>query len=160
MENVEGTVLTFDPRWETFRWTGTFDRHRATYTYSTPSGYTVLKLETDAETLEIAYTGREVPALAETLEALLFGYRIFRRFLDFLEREHPEILRRIREYHGMPLIERLQAFVVGSASREELLMELRRAVAEEDYERAAFIWDQLRALERRHREAQAPSQNQ
>ena len=213
--NVQESGLEFDPTRETFRWKGRFDQHRATYDHTASSGRTVLRLESDADTLEIVYTGREdqhpggllsrlpyrvelgahhawrddlvhaeldgssreavqavlesffhsgvkagieeLPeAVAERLEALLYGYRIFRRFLAFLEREYPAVLERVGAHRGVPFLQRLRAFVVGTESPEELLIELRRAVAEEDYERAAFIRDQITA---RQRESPPPGQD-
>jgi hypothetical protein len=87
----------------------------------------------------------------ETVEALLFGYRTYRRFQEFLDRESPDFVRQIQEYRGRPLLELLEAFTGGEKSREELLIELRRAVSEEDYEQAAMIRDRLKALEMRGR---------
>jgi hypothetical protein len=87
----------------------------------------------------------------ETVEALLFGYRTYRRFQEFLDRESPDFVRQIQEYRGRPLLELLEAFTGGEKSREELLIELRRAVSEEEYERAAMIRDRLKALEMRDR---------
>ncbi len=202
-EGGKTPLITFDEAREVFRWEGTFEDKKATYTHSGALGHASLRIEAAADTLTVACFPRDfqeddasawlpyrvevnartvyrsdllegeaeplvrrvlegyferglktgIDALAlpqmEALETLLFGYRTYRRFIEFLGREQPDFLRQLQEYRGKPLLELLEPFRGGKKSREELLIEMRRAVSEEDYERAAIIRDRLRALEDR-----------
>lgn len=84
---------------------------------------------------------------AEALETLLFGHHTFRRFLEYLSREFPGFIAQMREHRSRPLSEMLAPFRGEAKSTEELVLELKAAVAAEDYHRAAAIRDQLKALE-------------
>lgn len=83
----------------------------------------------------------------EAIEALLFGYHTFRRFQDFLKKEYGEFLNQVHRYQGKSLLELITPFKREGKSREELELELRKAVFEENYERAALIKRELQALE-------------
>lgn len=93
----------------------------------------------------------------EVLEGLLSGYQTYRRFVEFLNREYPDFVRQIKEYRGKPLLELLEPFRGGRKSREELLIEMRKAVSEEDYELAAVIRDRLRRLDSQDAQGQRSS---
>jgi hypothetical protein len=84
---------------------------------------------------------------AQAIETLLFGHHTFRRFLEYLGREFPGFISQMREYRSKPVSELLAAFKGETKSREELLLEMKGAIAAEDYQRAAAIRDQLKALE-------------
>lgn len=83
----------------------------------------------------------------EALETLLFGHHTFRRFLEYLTKDFPDFITQIRKYRGKPLSEMLAVFKAEAKSKEELLIEMKGAVAAEDFPRAAAIRDQLKALE-------------
>lgn len=82
----------------------------------------------------------------DTLEALIFGYHTLKRFRSFFPKAYPDFSREIDGYQRKPVTEQLLAFQPQAKSQDELEIEIKKAIFEEDYMKAAQIRDQIRKL--------------
>lgn len=82
----------------------------------------------------------------DSLEALIFGYHTFKRFRAFLQKAYPDFSKEMDGYKRKPLMERLLSFRPQEKTQDELEIEIKKAIFEEDYLKAAQIRDQIRKL--------------
>lgn len=86
------------------------------------------------------------PKTKQTFEIMIFGYFTYKRFIDYLEKHFPEYLKKVREFGGKPVSEILDVFKSANLSIEELEIELKKAISNEQYERASFLRDKIKSL--------------
>ena len=77
---------------------------------------------------------------------LLFGFLTYRRFQSFLSEHFPSFAQRASSHAGRPVQEILDGFRSGDRSPEELDWDLRKAIRDEDFEKAALLRDRIRRL--------------
>lgn len=86
------------------------------------------------------------PKAKEILEILIFGYFTYKRFIDCVEKHFPDFFKKIRSYGGKPITEIMDVFKSSNISREELEIEIKKAINREEFEKAAFLRDKLKSL--------------
>ncbi len=86
------------------------------------------------------------PRTQETLDILIFAYFTHKRFISFLEKHYPDFIEEIRQYRGKPVSQILDVFKSTDRSIEELEMELKRSIHNEDFEKATLLRDQIKSL--------------
>ncbi|MBI5185855.1 MAG: UvrB/UvrC motif-containing protein [Nitrospinae bacterium] len=86
------------------------------------------------------------PESQESINALIFGYHTFQRFKAYIKESYPDFCQEIENYKRRSLKDSLSLFQPGEKTEDELEIEIKKAVFEEDYERAARIRDQLKKL--------------
>lgn len=82
----------------------------------------------------------------ETLDVLIFGYFSYKRFIEFLKKHFPYFINECRKYSGEPTAKIMDIFKSSNLSVEELEIELKQAVRNEDYEKAALLRDKIKLL--------------
>ncbi len=82
----------------------------------------------------------------EVLEVMVFGYFTYKRFLSFVENHFPDFYDKMSHYGGKPVSEILEVFKSTNLSKKELELELKKAVLEEDFEKASFLRDKIKSL--------------
>lgn len=82
----------------------------------------------------------------ETLDVLIFGYFSYKRFIEFLKKHFPNFINECRKYSSEPTAKIMDIFKSSNLSVEELEIELKKAVRNEDYEKAALLRDKIKSL--------------
>jgi hypothetical protein len=80
----------------------------------------------------------------ESINALIFGYHTFSRFKACLKETYPDFWQEIENYKRRSLKDSLSLFQPAEKSEDALEIEIKQAIFEEDYERAARIRDELK----------------
>ncbi len=83
----------------------------------------------------------------ETLDVLIFGYFTYKRFIEFLKKHFPDFINECRKYSSEPTAKIMDIFKSSNLSVEELEIELKNAISNEDYEKAALLRDKIKSLE-------------
>ncbi|MCR4292347.1 MAG: UvrB/UvrC motif-containing protein [Candidatus Kuenenia sp.] len=82
----------------------------------------------------------------EILDVLIFGYFTYKRFIEFLKKHFPDFINECRKYSSEPTAKIMDIFKSPNLSAEELEIELKKAVRNEDYEKAALLRDKIKSL--------------
>lgn len=82
----------------------------------------------------------------ESIDALIFGYHTTKRFLAYLKKTYPDFYSEIESYERRSIKKSISVFQPVEKSEDELEIEAKKAIFEEDYERAARIRDQIRKM--------------
>lgn len=82
----------------------------------------------------------------ETLDVLIFAYFSYKRFIEFLKKHFPDFINECRKYSGEPTAKIMDIFKSSNLSVEELEIELKNAVRNENYEKAALLRDKIKSL--------------
>ncbi len=66
--------------------------------------------------------------------------------MDFLKKHFPDFINECRKYSGEPTAKIMDIFKSPNLSVNELEVEIKKAVRDEDYEKAALLRDKIKSL--------------